>query len=55
VKVCVLTCIGIQVLKQKFGLAQSSLTNLQKLLEATQIAIVDTKNQLAMVQDHIGI
>jgi uncharacterized small protein (DUF1192 family) len=42
-------------LKQKFGLAQSSLTNLQKLLEATEIAIRDTKNQLYMVQDQMGI
>jgi hypothetical protein len=50
-----LFCIGFQVLKQKFGLAQSSLKNLLNLLEATQIAIVDTKNQLTMVQDHIGI
>jgi hypothetical protein len=41
-------------LRQKFGLAQSSLTNLHKLLEATQIAIVDAKNQLAMVQSFFG-
>jgi len=38
-------------MKEKVGMAHSALTNLQRLLEVTQSAMLDTKTQLATVTD----
>jgi len=41
--------LTLQQMKEKIGMAHSSLTNLQRLLEVTSMAMLDTKTQLSTV------
>lgn len=42
-------------MKEKIGMAHSALTNLQRLLEVTSMAMIDTKTQLSTVMRYIII